>query len=170
MPISLTIDNSSSETANLFEFSTPRKAPSNQSNHEKADGISSFIFKDSKIQHSTPICSKHSTPTQNKFASDDSIELGLQSTMNIEDNSSILNSKTDEKESSDNIMYLIPKKPQVDQKDSLSYSKSSKLLIKVLGDSEEILRCDGMRKKQNVVLPTYLQNIKNFTLSCKLKY
>ena len=90
--------------------------------------------------------------------------------MNIEDNSSILNSKTDEKESSDNIMYLMPKKPQVDQKDSSSYSKLSKLLIKVLGDSEEILRCDGMRKKQNVVRPTYLQNIKYFMLSCKLKY
>ena len=67
--------------------------------------------------------------------------------MNIEDNFSILNSKTDEKETSDNIMYLIPKEPQVDQKEGSSYSKSSKLLTKVLGDSEEILRYDGMRKK-----------------------
>ena len=54
--------------------------------------------------------------------------------MNIEDNFSILNSKTDEKETSDNIMYLIPKEPQVDQKEGSSYSKSSKLLTKVLGD------------------------------------
>ena len=53
-------------------------------------------MKDSKIQYSIPICSKHSTPTQNKFASDDLIELSLQSTMNIEDNTSILNSKTHE--------------------------------------------------------------------------
>ena len=60
----------------------------------------------------TPICIKPNTRTQNKFASDDSIELGLRSTMNNEDNSSILNSKTDEKESSDNIMYLIPKEPK----------------------------------------------------------
>ena len=52
------------------------------------------------------------TPRQNKFASDDSIELGLRSTMNNEDNSSILNSKTDKKESCDNIMYLIPKEPK----------------------------------------------------------
>ena len=44
-------------------------------------------------------------------------------------------------------MYLIPKEPQVDQKDGSSYSKSSKLLTKVLGDSEEILRYDGIRKK-----------------------
>ena len=67
--------------------------------------------------------------------------------MNIEGNSGILNSKTDDKESSDNITYLIPKEPQVDQKDGSSYSKSSKLLTKVLGDSEEKLRYDGMRKK-----------------------
>ena len=134
MPISLTIDNSLSETVTLFEFSTPGKTPSNQSNHEKTDDISSFIFKYSKIQHSTPICSKHITPTENKFASHDSIELSLQRTMNIEDTFSILNSKTDEKETSDNIMYLIPKEPQVDQKEGSSYSKSSKLLTKVLGD------------------------------------
>ena len=44
-------------------------------------------------------------------------------------------------------MYLIPKEPQVDQKDGSSYSKSSKLLLKILGDSEEILRYDGLRKK-----------------------
>ena len=112
MPISLTIDNFSSETVNLTEFSTPRKTPCDQSNHEKADGISSFNFKDAKIQSSSPICIKHNTPKQNKFASDDSIELGLQSTMNNEDNSSIFNSKTDENESYDNVMYLIPKEPQ----------------------------------------------------------
>ena len=147
MPISLTIDNSLSETVTLFEFSTPGKTPSNQSNHEKTDDISRFIFKYSKIQHSTPICSKHSTPTENKFASHDSIELSLQSMMN---NFSILNSKTDEKETFDNIMYLIPKEPQVDQKEGSSYSKSSKLLTKVLGDSEEILRYDGMRKKNQM--------------------
>ena len=91
-------------------------------------------------------------PTQNKVTSDDSIELDLQSIMNNEDNSRILNSKTDEKESSDNIMSLIPKKRQVDEKDGSSYSKSSKLLTKILGDSEEILG-----------------DIK-FVLSCKLKY
>ena len=147
MPISLTIDNSSSETVNLIEFSTPIKTLSNQFNYEKTDDISSFNFKDSKIQSSTPICIKHNTPTQNYIAAVDSIELGLQSTMNNEDNSSILNSKADEKASSDNIMYLIPKEPQVDQKDGSSYSKSSKLLTKVLGDSEEILRYDRMRKK-----------------------
>ena len=68
-------------------------------------------------------------------------------------------------------MYLIPKEPQVDQKDGSSNSKSSKLLTKVLGDSEEILRYDGMRKKNVAkVLSTYLQNIKKFVLSCKLKY
>ena len=44
-------------------------------------------------------------------------------------------------------MYLIPKEPQVDQKDGSSYSKSSKLLLEILGDSEEILRYDGLRKK-----------------------
>ena len=33
--------------------------------------------------------------------------------MNNEDNSSIFNSKTDENESYDNVMYLIPKEPQV---------------------------------------------------------
>ena len=45
-------------------------------------------------------------------------------------------------------MYLIAKEPQVDQKDgSSSYSKSSKLLLKILGDSEEILCYDGLRKK-----------------------
>ena len=114
---------------------------------KKTDDISSFNFKDSKIQPSTPICIKHNTPTQNNIASVGSIELGLQSTMNNEDNSSILNSKADEKTSSDNIMYLIPKEPQVDQKDGSSYSKSSKLLLKILGDSEEILRYDGLRKK-----------------------
>ena len=53
MPISLTIDNSSSEIVNLIEFSTPRKTPSNQFNYEKTDEISSFNFKDSKIQSST---------------------------------------------------------------------------------------------------------------------
>ena len=147
MPILLTIDKSSSETVNLIESSTPRKTSSHQSHHKKTDGISSFTLKDSKIQHTTLICIKHRKPTQNKFASDDSIELGLQSTMNIEGNSGILNSKTDDKESSDNITYLIPKEPQVDQKDGSSYSKSSKLLTKVLGDSEEKLRYDGMRKK-----------------------
>ena len=35
MPISLTVDNSSSETVNLIEFSTPRKTLSNQFNYEK---------------------------------------------------------------------------------------------------------------------------------------
>ena len=113
MPISLTIDNSSSETVNLIEFSTPIKTLSNQFNYEKTDDISSFNFKDSKIQSSTPICIKHNTPTQNYIAAVDSIELGLQSTMNNEDNSSIFNSKTDENESYDNVMYLIPKEPQV---------------------------------------------------------
>ena len=75
----------------------------------KTDDISSFSFKDSKNQSSTPICIKHNTPTQNKVAWDDSIELDLQSIINNEDNSSISNSKTDEKESSDNIIYLVPK-------------------------------------------------------------
>ena len=113
MPISLTIDNSSSETVNLIEFSTPRKTPSNQFNYEKTDEISSFSFKDSKIQSSTHSnMNQTNTPRQNKFASDDSTELGLRSTMNNEDNSSILNSKTDKKESCDNIMYLIPKEPK----------------------------------------------------------
>ena len=94
-----------------------------------------FQFQRVKIQHSTPICIKHSTPTQNKFASDDSIELALQSTMNIKDTSSIFNSETDEMGSSGNTMYLIPKETQVGQKDGSSYSKSSKLLTEVLGDS-----------------------------------
>ena len=44
-------------------------------------------------------------------------------------------------------MDLISKEPHVDKKDGSSYSESSKLLTKLLGDSEEILRYDGMRKK-----------------------
>ena len=67
--------------------------------------------------------------------------------MNTEDNYNILNCKTDEEESSDNIMYLIPEEPEIDQEDWSSYSKLSKLLTKVLGDSEEILRYDRIRKK-----------------------
>ena len=44
-------------------------------------------------------------------------------------------------------MYLVSKEHKIDKKDRSSYSKLSKLLTKVLGDSEEILRYDGMRKK-----------------------
>ena len=55
--------------------------------------------------------------------------------MNIKDTSSIFNSETDEMGSSGNTMYLIPKETQVGQKDGSSYSKSSKLLTEVLGDS-----------------------------------
>ena len=89
--------------------------------------------------------------------------------MNIEGNFGILNSKTDGKESSDNIIYLIPKEPQVDQKDGSFYSKSSKLLTKVLGDSEGKLRYNGMRKKlkcgkgSSYIFTEY----KKIMLSCK---
>ena len=82
MPISL-IDSSSREIVNQIESSTPRKTPSSQFLFEKTDDISSFIFKDAKTQHSTPIRIKQRTPTQNKFASNDSTELDF---MNIEDN------------------------------------------------------------------------------------
>ena len=49
-PISLTIDNSSSETVNLIEFSTPRKTPSNQSNYEKKSFKKIFQVSISKTQ------------------------------------------------------------------------------------------------------------------------
>ena len=88
--------------------------------------------------------------------------------MNIEDNYIILNFKTDEKESSDNV-YPVPKEPDVDEQDLSSCSKSSKLLTKVLGDSEEILCYDGIRKKIEVTeaLCTYLENTYFFVLSCE---
>ena len=44
-------------------------------------------------------------------------------------------------------MYLIPDEPQLYQGHVSSDSKSSKLLIKVFGDPEEILRYDGTKKK-----------------------
>ena len=50
MPISLTIDNSLSETVNLIEFSTPRKTPSNQSNYEKKSFKKTFQVSISKTQ------------------------------------------------------------------------------------------------------------------------
>ena len=70
-------------------------------------------------------------------------------------------------------MYLIPKAPQVDKKDGSSYSKIIKTINKSIGRFRRdiALRWDK-KKKQNgpKAFPIYLQNIKKFVLSCKLKY
>ena len=70
-------------------------------------------------------------------------------------------------------MYLIPKGPQVDQKDGSSYLKIIKTINKSIGKFRRniALRWDK-KKKQNgpKALPIYLQNIKTFVLSWKLKY